>query len=604
MPSDIPPGTGYRDIARHYDSCLARFGDTARGADWPNEQDRRTRFAVMLDILGEERDERIELLDFACGTGELYRHVRAIERPAIAYRGADVSEAALRFARAKFPEAEFHGLDILAASERECAPLAADYGVVNGLFTVKGCLGDDEMWAFMTAVIGRLWPLMRRGIAFNVMSKQVDRERGDLFHVSLDRMAEFLHRLAGRAVAFRADYGLFEYTCYAWKTPRTPSLKRPAAPPPRADASMVARPLLPEARHLARYLGEIDRRRWYSNFGHTVRLLMARFAAHFDLADGQSLVTSSGTDAITAVLIAAAGRARPERPYCLMPSYTFVATAAAALNAGYQPYFVDIEPETMALDPERLRRHPALDKAGAIVVVAPYGRPIAQGGWERLAAETGIAVVIDAAAGFDAIAADPAATLGRVPVALSLHATKVFGVGEGGLILCRDEAVMERSVRAINFGFYESRNALLAGFNGKLSEYHAAVGLAALDQWPQTRAGFLSVSALYRRAAERAGLAGAIIAETRWASCYALYRAPCAKAAAMAMRRLQDAGIDVRLWYGHGCHRQPAYAEFPRDPLPATDDLAPRLIGLPMSVDMAEESIDSVVEVLAGIARA
>jgi dTDP-4-amino-4,6-dideoxygalactose transaminase len=590
----------YLEIMRHYDACLQQHGDTARGADWPNETDRQTRFSVMLGLLQAETDDRVDLLDFACGTGELLRHVDRLGRPSVSYKGVDISRSALEFARTKFPGTEFTALDILQATDQEVARLSCDYCIINGLFTIKRGLSDDEMWDFTTRVIRRLWPITRKAIAFNVMSKQVEYERADLFHVSLDRMAGFLHELAGRSVTFRADYGLFEYTCYVRREPRAGTMAYPTASPPKADASMVCRPRLPTARQIAPYLEEIDRRRWYSNFGTAVSRLADRLAGHFGLESGQCVTAASGTDALTAALIGTAGRARADRPYCLMPSYTFVATAAAALNAGYQPYFVDIDSDSLAVQPERLLDHPMLPQAGAVIVVGPYGQPVPHGDWQEFARLSGIPVVIDAAAGFDAIAADPEKTLGDWPVMLSLHATKVFGVGEGGLILCRDAALVLRCGRALNFGFLDSREALVAGFNGKMSEYHAAVGLAALDAWPQMRAGFLAAAQTYRRAAQRTGLGDRIIAETAWASNYVLYRAETAAEAAAAQTSLAQAHIDFRLWYGLGCHAHPAYAAFPRDPLPVTQEIAPRIIGLPVAVDLAEEAIEDTVAALAG----
>src|SRR2546430_5347841 len=103
----------YLKIMRHYDACLQQHGDTARGADWPNETGRQTRFSVMLDLLEGETDDRVDLLDFACGTGELLRHLHRLGRPSIAYHGADISRSALEFARAKFPDTKFTTLDIL-----------------------------------------------------------------------------------------------------------------------------------------------------------------------------------------------------------------------------------------------------------------------------------------------------------------------------------------------------------------------------------------------------------------------------------------------------------------------------------------------------------
>ena len=78
-----------------------------------------------------------------------------------------------------------------------------------------------------------------------------------------------------------------------------------------------------------------------------------------------------------------------------------------------------------------------------------------------------------------------------------------------------------------------------------------------------------------------------------------LYRAETASEAAAAQKSLARAHIDFRLWYGVGCHAHPAYAEFPRDPLPVTQEIAPRIIGLPVAVDLAEEAIEDTVAALA-----
>ena len=584
----------YLDIASHYDSRLAEFGDTALGAHWPSQKDRERRFDVMLDVMKDDDAQGIDVLDFACGSGDLLRHLGGRADGRIRYAGADISTQAIEMARRKFPKAPFSCLDIVAASDGELAALASDYCVINGLFTVKMGLSDEEMWSFLTAVVTRLWSLTRKGIAFNVMSKQVDWERDDLFHVSLDRMAAFLHRLTGRNVVFRADYGLYEYTCYAYRDARD---KRPGAPPAGADC--VKKPLLPKADELLPYLRSIDRRRWYSNWGEVNNELEKRFCSHFSLGEGHCVTASSGTDAITGSLIATAGRASAEKPYCVMPSYTFVATAAAAMNAGYRPLLLDIDPASFALSPRSVLEHPRLAEVGAIVLVAPYGRPVELGAWQALSRQTGIPIVLDAAAGFDAIASDLGAVSRNIPVVLSLHATKVFGTGEGGAILCADTALAENCRRALNFGFMDSRSALVPGINGKMSEYHAAVGLAEFDGWPAKRGAFIRVAQDYREEAARSGLADRVLAETGWASPYILYHAASAADADRVIARLDAAAIDHRHWYGPGLHRQPAYAVHAEGPLPATDDVAPRLIGLPMSVDLSAQEIARVVTALA-----
>ena len=228
-----------------------------------------------------------------------------------------------------------------------------------------------------------------------------------------------------------------------------------------------------------------------------------------------------------------------------------------------------------------------MKRTGAVLVVAPYGRLVDAPNWGRFLKETGVPVVIDAAAGFDAIASSQLRVTGEIPVAVSLHATKVFGTGEGGAILCGDEQLAERCRRVLNFGMLGDRRSTIAGINGKMSEYHAAVGLAELRNWPKKRAAFLRVADAYWRAALSNGLEDKVLVEREWASSYVLYVAPTAAASA-SIGKLSAAGIDHRYWYGRGVHKEPGFADFPAGALPVTEKLSDRLIGLPVSIDLAE----------------
>jgi dTDP-4-amino-4,6-dideoxygalactose transaminase len=599
----------YFKLAEHYDSFLRTYGERASGADGSTQTDRETRLEVMLDLLEGDASPHIDLLDAACGAGDMLRYIRSRRATQIRYHGIDISAPVLNLARAKFPDGAFSEIDLVRASDQRIATLATDYAIINGLFTVKGQLTDDDMWWMLRRVIVRLWGVVQKGIAFNVMSKRVDSERADLFHPSFDELAELLDPIAGRNLAFRADYSPYEYTCFAFKQPRRSRIVFPASPAPNsglesavepaAGTDIVCRPLLPDADHLVSDLKSIDRRRWYSNWGELNRALEEGLCAHFGIADCRCVTASNGTDAVTAALIAVAGRGTAARPYCLMPSYTFVATAVAALNAGYTPYFVDMNPDTLALDPGSLSSHPALQRAGAVVVVAPYGKPVDAPKWRTFLQRTGVPVVIDAAAGFDAVASKQLAVTAEVPVALSFHATKVFGTGEGGAILSGDPELAQLCRRVLNFGMLGDRRSMVAGINGKMSEYHAAVGLAELRNWSKKRADFIRVADTYWSAALDNGLEDQILVERGWASSYVLYVAATAAAAKTAVGKLSAAGIDHRYWYGRGLHREPGYADFPTDVLPVTDNLSDRLIGLPVSIDLVDCAINRVIDVLA-----
>ena len=88
---------------------------------------------------------------------------------------------------------------------------------MNGVFTEKRELTFNEMWDYFTKIITVVYEKCNVGFAFNVMSKNVDWEREDLFHVSLDILSEFLCKNITRNYIVRNDYGLFEYTVYVLK---------------------------------------------------------------------------------------------------------------------------------------------------------------------------------------------------------------------------------------------------------------------------------------------------------------------------------------------------------------------------------------------------
>lgn len=360
----------------------------------------------------------------------------------------------------------------------------------------------------------------------------------------------------------------------------------------------VCRPLLPPAQALLPYLQRVDDARYYTNHGALSVELSGRLSQLYGVDSSQLLLASTGTSAIIGALLACAGRPRAGRMLCVCPSFTFVATAVAAVACGYEPFIADIDTETWALNPVTLAQLPEIERVGAVIAVAPCGRTPDLDAWQRFATSTGIPVVVDAAACFDTL---DRAQLARsdVPVAVSLHATKTFSTAEGGLILCRDASIIERATRALNFGFYDSRESIGPSINGKMSEYHAAIGLAELDGWQDKRAGFLKTSELYRAAAKAHGVGDRIISDCRNATPYAFHLAGSAGEALKLEETLRRQSIDTRRWYGGGLHRQPAFERCARTDLPYTDDLAARLTGLPFAVDLGAEPISRIAAVAA-----
>lgn len=375
---------------------------------------------------------------------------------------------------------------------------------------------------------------------------------------------------------------------------RVAAVAAPAEPVP------VLRPLLPSAERILPYLRRIDATRLYSNHGPLSAELECRLAETLRLPPGGLVSASSGTAALVGAILAAAGRASPERPLAVIPAFTFAATAAAVEQCGYRPYLADVDRESWMLDPARLEGHPKSGQFGLVVPVAPFGRPVPQEPWRSFRAATGVPVVIDGAASFAGLAERPDRFLGAVPVAISFHATKAFATGEGGAVATDDVDLAQRSMQALNFGVSGARDCRMASTNGKMSEYHAAVGLAELDFWPAKLAAFEAVAQRYRQRAAAAGLADRCCFMPDIAPNYALFRCRDAAEAERVVHSLREGGIDFRLWYGRGLQHQTYYASLPRDALSVTDGIAPCLLGLPMAPDLGAATIGRVVGRLAG----
>ncbi len=345
----------------------------------------------------------------------------------------------------------------------------------------------------------------------------------------------------------------------------------------------VARPRLPNAEAILPYLHRIDAARWYSNFGPLINELEQRLADRF--ARTTKVVTvANATQALTLGL-----QAMDLMPggYVVLPAWTFVATAHAVIQAGLTPWFVDVDPVTWMLDVAEIEDL-ALNLQGEVVAVIPvcaFGAMPDLDRWVAFRQATGIPVLIDAAAAFDTLHD------ARLPAVVSLHATKVLGLGEGGYLATEDAEFAGKVQQLTTFGFNGCRDSLIPATNAKLSEYAAAIGLAALDSWPADRLRFLRTAQHLRIAL--IGRPDVRFQEgwgTDWATSVCSVALPLGSADQVANSLRQD-GVDTRQWWGRGCHTNRAFTDCRREPLPVTQALASSVIGLPFSIDMDAHAI-------------
>jgi dTDP-4-amino-4,6-dideoxygalactose transaminase len=371
--------------------------------------------------------------------------------------------------------------------------------------------------------------------------------------------------------------------------------------PPEGLAMM--RPQLPRAAALLPYLEQIDAARTYSNWGPLCLQLQQRLHHLFAAPQHGVICANSGFSALLAALLAHAGLATAEAPrrLAVVPSYTFTATAMAAVQCGYQLLLVDVDPHTWALEPAQVlaQIQPWLAQVGVVVPVAPYGRALDYAAWVNFQQEHGIPVVIDAAASFERFC-EGAHPIGEVPIALSFHATKTFSTAEGGAVLTAVPAVQQAVAAGLNFGFFGSRESRVLGINGKLSEYHAAVGLAELDGWAHKQAQLHQTAQAFAHMAAQYGLERQLVHWPEVASCYAFFLADNAADADAATASLARQGVASRRWYNAGLHQHAAYQDAVRaNTLACTEQIGQQLIGLPLHFDMPASALQQIGQALA-----
>ncbi len=357
----------------------------------------------------------------------------------------------------------------------------------------------------------------------------------------------------------------------------------------RIASVRVLRPLLPNAEALLPYLRRIDQTRCYTNCGPLAMEFTLRLSA---LTGAASVtLTSSGTTAIEIAIRALTSGGGT----CLMPSFTFIASAHAVCNAGMRPHLLDVAPNNLVLTPDiALAALPTLtERPSAVLVVSAFGAPPDLPAWARFEAEVGIPVVFDAAAAVTALSG-----VGGSPVCVSLHATKVLGIGEGGAVLTSDTALGERMTTMTGFGFCgPSRVAQMRGGNYRLSEYAAAVGLAAIDVLPEQLAKLRRLALGYRDRLQNRRTRLQRGAGEAWQTMTLNVILP-EDTVEDTTARLDAAGVEWRRWWGFGVHRHPAFADLPRSSLAATAAVAPRVIGIPFHVSLTDAELDRVAALL------
>lgn len=364
----------------------------------------------------------------------------------------------------------------------------------------------------------------------------------------------------------------------------------------------VTKPFMPPLEEFIPYLERIWKSGWLTNAGEFHQRL-ERELADFLNVDHLSLFTNG-----TIALVTALQALRISGEVITTP-YSFVATAHSLLWNNIRPVFVDIDPATFNLDPDRIESA-ITPQTTAIMPVHCYGNPCAVERIQKIADTYGLRVIYDAAHAFGIQYKGQSLLRHGDLSILSFHATKVFNTFEGGAIICPDAKTKLRVDQLKNFGFVDEVTVVAPGINGKMNEVQAAFGLLQLDHVKRAIEVRHEVSARYR--AGLANIDGIILPQsvpdaTQNHSYFpVLVDHPYALTRDGLYERLKENGILSRRYFFPLISDMPMYRGLPsaeRANLPVARNVADRVLCFPIYPDLDASTQDRVIRIISDGAR-
>ena len=360
----------------------------------------------------------------------------------------------------------------------------------------------------------------------------------------------------------------------------------------------VTKASLPPLEEFIPYLEKIWESKWLTNVGPFHAQLEKALSEYLGV-EHIALFTNG-----TIALITALQALRITGEVITTP-YSFVATSHSLLWNGIKPVFVDIDPLTLNLDPDKIEAA-ITPHTTAIMPVHCYGHPCDVDRIQKIADIYGLKLIYDAAHAFGVqLHTGSLLNHGDLSV-LSFHATKVFNTFEGGAIVCPDAKTKLRIDHLKNFGFVDEVTVVAPGINGKMSEFNAALGLLQLKNIDKALARRKEIDAEYREQLKGVkGIhclndAGEKVAN--YAYFPVLVKADYPISRDDLYQKLKDNGIHPRRYFYPLISDFPMYRGLPsahRENLPVATAAAQQVLCMPIYPDLDMSVVDEITRFIA-----
>jgi dTDP-4-amino-4,6-dideoxygalactose transaminase len=349
----------------------------------------------------------------------------------------------------------------------------------------------------------------------------------------------------------------------------------------------VTKTFLPNYADFARYLEAAWDSSVLTNNGPLVKELTSSLSETLAVSNIQLVV--NGTLALQLAI-----KALNLKGEIITTPYSYVATTNAIVWEDCTPVFVDIDPQSFCINPE-LIEEAITENTTAILATHVYGYPCDVERIQKIADKHELKVIYDAAHAFGVRLNGQSLHNHGDCSTLSFHATKLFHTAEGGAVVCKDESVARRVFRMSKFGHVGEDDYLDIGINAKMSELHAAMGLAVLPSVPDIIAARCERSQWYDEMLKGLPLQRPkVIDELEYN--YAYYPVVFETHEAMLNTRaaLQSNQIFPRRYFYPSLNTLPFLQDQLRIPCPVSESLAQRVLALPMYPTLARDDVERI----------
>jgi len=341
----------------------------------------------------------------------------------------------------------------------------------------------------------------------------------------------------------------------------------------------IMRPSLPPIDDYFKRIETIWNSKMLSNFGANAKEFEKK-AQHY--LGNKNVRVASSCD--TALLLGISALGLPRDTRCIVTPFTFNSTINAIIWNGLRPDFVDVDPETFNIDPERVAQA-ATKKTSAIVATHVFGNPCEISELKKIARSNDIPMIFDAAHAYGSIyRGKKIGTFGNIE-AFSFSGTKLITAGECGLLSTNDKGIAGKFEMLRNYGFLGDYNSKYIGLNGKVSEMNAALGCLTLDSIEDAVKRRNRLASVYAEELEGVDGISRQSVDPRCRSTYKDFGIRISKNRDGVEKYLKSKGVQTKRYF-LPTHTMPAYSKYASRKLPVTEKLYKEILCLPIFNEM------------------